>query len=423
MLLSKNLLTETQTAAVDRLFEEDATLLVAGTGVGKTAIALTAIAELIEAKHLKSVIVVAPAKVVEQKVWGREAVKWEHLNHLRVVSLVGNAQEREALIDESAEVHIVSLNNLAWLLERGTKWADGVVVDELSKAAGKQARGLRGKKKAGHLIFRVGLTATPVAQDFLKLFDMARILDGGAALGTNKSVFTDAYFESDFMGYNITIRPGAAEMILHRMRGLVHVVDVDKADTLPPIKFKVLGFGMPAKTLEIYDEMKSELIVGDVVAANAAVMHGKLRQIASGFAYDEVGEVVRYDTAREDALRKLLLRCPPALVFYEYVEQGVQVERAIADTGSRAAQINSMSHGVDGLQHEFSHVVFYHPVWSRDAWEQAYGRVWRTGQTSPVTVTTLMCDASLDDVVVARVEGRGEWMELFTTHLQGVNHD
>lgn len=421
MLLSKSLLTEMQTVAVTRLFEEDATLLVAGTGVGKTAIALTAIAELIEAKYLKSVIVVAPAKVVEQRVWGREAVKWAHLDQLKVVSLVGNAQERESLIDERAEVHVVSLNNLAWLLERGTQWADGIIIDELSKAAGKQARGLRGKKKAGHFTWRVGMTATPVSHDFLKLFDMARILDGGAALGTNKSGFTDAYFESDFMGYNSTIRPGAAEMILHRLRGLVHVVDVDKADTLPPIQFEEVRFNMPRETWDVYDEMKRELIVGDVVAANAAVMSGKLRQIASGFAYDEAGEVVRYDRRREDALRQLLLRCPPALVFYEYVEQGLQVERAVAGTGSRAAQINAMSHGVDGLQHEFSHVVFYHPGWSRDAWEQAYGRVWRTGQTSPVTVTTLMCDDTLDDVVVARVEGRGEWMDLFTAHLQGVN--
>jgi len=71
------------------------------------------------------------------------------------------------------------------------------------------------------------------------------------------------------------------------------------------------------------------------------------------------------------------------------------------------------------LQHEFTRAVFFQPNWSRDATEQATGRIWRTGQTKPVQIITLVCDDSLDDVVTARVEGNAKWMELFTTHLKG----
>ena len=83
------------------------------------------------------------------------------------------------------------------------------------------------------------------------------------------------------------------------------------------------------------------------------------------------------------------------------------------------AQVNSLSHGIDGLQDVCSDVLFYHPMWSRDATEQAVGRVWRTGQKHEVNVTTLVCRNTLDDLVLDRVEDRGEFMKLFTKHLKG----
>jgi hypothetical protein len=123
------------------------------------------------------------------------------------------------------------------------------------------------------------------------------------------------------------------------------------------------------------------------------------------------------------------------IIFFEFVEQGVALNKAMPGTSTfqiddfiqgggkgqiLLAQAQSLSHGVDGLQHVCSNVLFFQPVWSRDTNEQAVGRVWRTGQTEPVSVTTLVCDDTLDDAVTARVEGRGEWMKLFMRHLRGI---
>ena len=111
----------------------------------------------------------------------------------------------------------------------------------------------------------------------------------------------------------------------------------------------------------------------------------------------------------------------PGLIFYEFVEQGHALREAFANRTPHIvfAQVQAMSHGVDGLQHEFSDVLFIQPVWSRDTHEQAIGRVWRQGQEKPVTVTTLVCRGTLDELVMQRVEDRGRWMELFTQHLKG----
>ena len=119
------------------------------------------------------------------------------------------------------------------------------------------------------------------------------------------------------------------------------------------------------------------------------------------------------------------------MIFYEYTEQLTHLQGCNEMTTESVeefingparyllAQFNSLGHGVDGLQDVCHDVVFYHPLWSRDATEQAVGRVWRQGQTRPVTVTTLVCNNTLDDVVMERVAGNAIWMEMLTEHLTG----
>jgi len=419
MTLSEKSLNTKQQTAISRLYSEDYTLLVAPTGAGKTVICLTAIKELIDAGVLNRVIVAAPAKVVENNVWGKEVEKWEHLKGLRVTSLTGSSVKRFVHLDMGGmNVIIISLNNLEWLLN--TKHGcDGIIIDELSKAAGKQTAGMRSKKKADCFKWRVGMTATPVSQNFEKLYSMCRILSP-KYLGTNKQKYLDQYFYSDYQGYNWTLRDGADELIAAKIAPLVHLVEDTKANDLPPCREHVITFDMPDDTRVVYNDMKKHMIAGDVEAANEAVKSGKLRQIASGFMYEDDDKVVYLDRSRVDAMRSWAdaLDGNTGIIFYEFVEQGKQLVLTTPDN-VRCVQIQSMSHGVDGLQHEYADLLFLQPPWSRDNKEQAIGRVWRTGQTEEVNVTTLVCNDTLDELVMSRVEDRGEWMKLFKQHLEG----
>ena len=424
MILLNNLLTPEQQEAVDRLYTHDQTILVADTGVGKTVIALTAIKELIEDGAFKRFIVAGPAKVLDKNVWTNEVKKWPHLKGLEVVEVTGTPKARAKMLEGCAcDVIVVSLNNLQWLLgvDHG---ADGILIDELSKAAGKQTRGLRSKKTGGCFKWRVGMTATPVSQDFQKLFGMCRIIDHGKALGRNKENYLKRHFIPDYNGFNWTLKDGEDETIMEKVKPLVHMIDNDKSKTLPPLHEHIQKFDMPDDTRQIYNDMRNDMVIEeddlDVEAANAAVRDGKLRQIASGFIYVDA-TVATLDHARlnEAVDWSTRLQGEPGLIFYEFVEQRQQLERRFKNTNIELAQVRSMSHGVDGLQHKYADVLFYHPLWSRDSKEQAIGRVWRQGQTKPVNVTTLYCRNTLDDVVVARVEGRAEWMELFKQHMRG----
>jgi hypothetical protein len=421
--VSRQLTTE-QNAAIDRLFDYDHTILVAGTGVGKTVIALTAIWDLIQSGTLRKVIVAAPAKVIEKMIWLNEMAKWEHLRGMRAIQLEGDSAQRiKTLLSSEAEIILVSLNNLDWLLNQDHD-CDGIVVDELSKAAGKWTKGLKSKKLGGGLYWRVGMTATPVSQSYEKIFSMARIIDGGRALGTNKQKFMQEYFYPSYSGHTWTLKGFAAAQITDKVRALVYLVDDNKVEVLPTLRQTVIEFDMPPETREIYNDMKKHMVVEGREAANQAVKSGVLRQIASGFYYaDDGGTPVSLDNARIIEVGRWVynLDGEPGLIFFEFVEQGHALRKVFGNKMPHIvfAQVQAMSHGVDGLQHEFADVLFMQPVWSRDTNEQAIGRVWRQGQEKPVTVTTLVCRGTLDELVMQRVEDRGRWMELFTAHLKG----
>ena len=443
--LTKKDLDPTQQAAITHLYEHDASILVAPTGEGKTVICLTAVAELLSAKELKRVIVACPPKVLPR--WPEEQAKWKQLQGLNVTLLYGHPDKRKGRMELNPDAHVwvISLNNLEWLLNQN-HGADGIIIDELSKAAGKQTQKLKNKKHSECFKWRVGMTATPVSQDFEKLQPMCRIIDNGVALGRNKQNYLEKYFISDYLGYNWELREGAAEQIMQRVAPMVFLIEDTKAQKLPALTEHILRFDMPLATREIYNKMKKDMVHGDVEAVNEAVKSGKLLQLASGFMYgkiEETGEefIEPYDEMRGFQLGAWAVRQygRRAVIYYEFEEHWQHIQDSLchyvitqdneqfkADHNFQflVAQINSLSHGVDGLQApevNCSTVMFYHPFWSRDATEQAYGRVWRRGQTQPVDVWTLVCNHTLDDVALMRVDDRGEYMKMFEAHLKEEN--
>lgn len=434
MVLSLDQLSDVQNGAITRLFEHDLTLLVAPTGEGKTIICLTAIAELINEGHLNRVIVACPAKVVD--VWPTEAQKWYHLKDLKIATVTGDPSIRREIVKGSANVLVTSLNNLDWLLTE-THSADGIIIDEVSKGTGKQTSKLKHKKYTERIRWRVGMTATPVAQDFEKIWGMVRIIDGGRALGTSKTKYLNHYFYPDHSGYSYTIRDKwCADEILTKTAHLIHYIEDTKASKLPALTENTIPFQMPAETRALYQEMAKEFVVflktkdgeTDVEAVNSAVKSGKQRQLASGFLYDEAGHAHEVDRERALQARAWVdsLHGTRGVIFYEFKEQLAQLTKALTSSTTDRygkeqillAQIQSMSHGVDGIQDHFHRALFLQPVWSRDAHLQAIGRLWRTGQTKPVTIDTLKCEDTVDELVMARDLDNAAYMKLFVAHMK-----
>ena len=208
-------------------------------------------------------------------------------------------------------------------------------------------------------------------------------------------------------------------------------------------------FKLPEATLKRYDMMRKDMMVDldetAIVAANAAVMTSKLRQMASGFALTEDGAVIEYDNFRAEAASKWIeeLEERPAIILYEYNHQRTQLQRVLEQADKRftcvyggsdsegsiaafkagevqilVAQQSTLSHGVDGLQHVCADLMFFQPCWSKDINEQAQGRIHRQGQKGQVRVTYLVAENTVDDVVLARLEDKSQHMDAFMDHLK-----
>ena len=118
-----------QDQAADFLYERDRAMILAPVGAGKTAITLTAMADMVDQGLVQRWLVVAPKRVCTD-VWPVEAPKWAPT--LRLALAVGSpAQRAAALADGHADAVVINYDNLDKLTD--LSGFDGIVFDELTR--------------------------------------------------------------------------------------------------------------------------------------------------------------------------------------------------------------------------------------------------------------------------------------------------
>lgn len=186
-----------QRYCINRLLSDRALGLFLDMGLGKTVITLTAVNDLRYNRFLvKKALVIAPKKVVEDT-WTREAQKWDHLNMLRVVPVLGAAARRIRALNSPGDVYVLSRDNVAWLVEyyRNNWPFDMVIIDELSGFKSHRAKRFRSLNLVrGHIKRIVGLTGTPAPNGLIDLWAQIYLLDGGKRLGRTITEYRDQYF-------------------------------------------------------------------------------------------------------------------------------------------------------------------------------------------------------------------------------------
>ena len=440
-----------QVQAVERLFENDHTLLVAAMGAGKTVVSLTAIAELLDEGVLKRVLVVAPVKVCKN-VWATECDKWAQLKGVvEVADASGsNAGRRVAALRSSAQVVCINFENLPWLFRefKAKEMFDGLVIDELTKlknTGGAQFKAIRPRLK--DFVWRVGMTGTPVSEDWTGLFGQMLIVDGGERLGTRKDGYLRKYFyPTDYNEYNWEMYAWAAEKIAGKIQEVVYTMP-DYRDQLPQLSDERVYVPLPPALRLQYDELRRSLAVElgtagvTVTADTAAILSNKLQQCASGFLYPsrtdegQRGEAVYLSDYKLERARieisSILARGGAVIVCYWFAADlerllglfpGSELnDKTIAEwnDGERDVLLlhpKSAGHGLN-LYEGGADMLWLGPIWSRDARMQTIARIWRRGQNHKVRVKTLIGEGTVDELVWDRAEGKEDHEILFRQHL------
>lgn len=312
-MLKREQLRNYQKRGVDFVKSHSAAGLFLDMGLGKTVITATAMADLLSKGAVGRVLLVGPKRPVEG-VWRQEARKWEHLRHLTFKLLTGNEKQRLLALQSKAQVHLINVENLRWLLRvlktrvRRDGWPyDMLVIDESSmfkSAKAKRFSSLRHYVK--RFKRRVILTGTPSPKSLLDLWPQVFILDEGQRLGEQIDRYRSRFFSpTGYMGYGYEADEGAAEKVTQLISPLILTMRAEDYLELPPTIKQEVYVDLPPKARQHYKQLEAEMFLelesGSTEALSAASLSAKCWQLTNGFLYLEDDAGARTWQAVHDA--------------------------------------------------------------------------------------------------------------------------
>ena len=382
-------------------------------------ITLTAIEKLMYQEfEVRKPLIIAPLRVARDT-WPAEIQKWDHLEGMTWSVITGTAQERLAALQKKADIYIINRENVQWLVEQsGTPFDyDMLVIDELSSFKSWQAKRFKALMKVRPFVKRVvGLTGTPTSGGLMDLFAEFRLLDMGQRLGRFIGQYRNTFFRPDRVNgpivYSYKPLPGAEEEIYRRIGDITISMKACGHLKMPELITTNYEVEMSPAEQKAYEAMKEELVLslpdGEVTAANAAVLTGKLLQMSSGAIYSDDGSTIHIHDRKLDALEDIIegMNGRPLLVGYWFKHDlqriterltkiGIPFERLDSEASMKrwnAGQIQvglahpaSTGHGLN-LQEGGSTICWFSPTWSLELYQQMNARLYRQGQKAETVV-------------------------------------
>lgn len=421
-----------QQYAIDFIKNNEVAAVLLDMGLGKTSITLTAVNDLIfDSFEVSKVLVIAPLRVARDT-WPAEIKKWDHLKHLRYSVAVGSESERLAALRKEADIYIINRENVDWLVNKSKVPFnfDMVVIDELSSFKSHQSKRFKSLLKVRPFIKRiVGLTGTPSSNGLMDLWAQFRILDMGKRLGRYITHYRNAYFLPDKRSADriFTYKPadGAEQMIYDRISDIT--ISMKSADylKLPECIINEVPVFMDTKEKAIYETFKEDMVAKikdeEIDAANAAVLSGKLLQMANGCIYDEDKKAIKIHDRKLDALEDLIESAngKPLLVAYwfqhdlarikeRFPVREIKTSKDIEDWNKGKIPLAvihpaSAGHGLN-LQTGGSTLVWFGLTWSLELYQQCNARLHRQGQTDTVVIHHIIAKGTIDEDVMAALQ-------------------
>ena len=379
--------------------------------------------------EIRKVLVVAPIRVASFS-WPAEIEKWDHLEGMRYSVAVGTAAERLSALRRQADIYLINRENVQWLVsESGIPFDfDMVVIDELSSFKNHQAKRFKALMKVRPKVERiVGLTGTPSSNGLMDLWAEFRLLDMGERLGRFIGQYRTSYFRPDKQNGQVVFSykplPGAEKQIYSKISDITISMKSTDHLRMPELVDSRYTVYLSGTEQERYEELKKDLVLqlpdGDITAANAASLSGKLSQMANGAIYTDAGETVAVHGRKLDALEDIIEAAngKPVLVAYWFRHdlerimgrlQKLKIPYARLDTDASIRKWNagevpvalihpaSAGHGLN-LQAGGSTLVWFGLTWSLELYQQTVARLWRQGQQSEtVVVQHIITEGTID---------------------------
>ena len=452
---------EYQSFATNYIEHHPISALLIDMGLGKTVITLTALFDLLfDSFEIHKVLVVAPLRVGLIS-WPDELKKWEHLHFLKSSIVIGTEMERLRALKAKADIYIINRENLEWLVAKsGYKFDfDTVVIDELSSFKNGRSKRHKALMTVRPYVKRIiGLTGTPAGNGLMDLWAEFKCLDYGSRLGRFITRYREEYFLPDkrngMVVFSYKPQAGAEARIYSKisditisMKAIDHLkmpdlIEVERAVELDEHEISLYK--------ELVEEMVLELKDKEITSANAAVLTGKLLQIANGAIYSDSGEIVEIHDRKLDELEDIIEAAndKPLLVAYWFKHDLDRIKKRLDKLGviyktldkpenirqwnDKELQVGlihpaSAGHGLN-LQSGGNTIVWFGLTWSLELYQQTVARLYRQGQKSgSVVVMHIIAKGTMDELVLRALKDKDmtqtRLIDAVKAKIKGVDHD
>lgn len=439
-MLRENDLHPYQVTAIEHILSHTHCALFLECGLGKTVSTLTAINKLMyEDLEINKVLVVAPKRVAES-VWDAEVKSWEHLKHLKVVKIIGDAKTRQKALETRADIYTIGRDNIAWLCKayEGRRMPfDMLIIDELSSFKNHKSVRFKSLRVVQPQFSRVvGLTGTPAPNGLIDLWSQIYLLDRGERLGKFITRYRDEYFKpgrrNGAVIYTYDLKRGADKAIHQKLSDICMSMKAEDYLTLPKRITNIIRVNFDEQLKHQYETFEQEQVLSlledgaEITALSAATLSNKLLQFVNGAIYDEDGGVHFVHDLKIEATKELLddANGKPILIAWTFRHDRDRLMEALKSYHPRelkngkdiedwnAGKIPvllmhpaSGGHGLN-LQAGGHIIIWFGQTWSLELEQQFNARLDRQGQTESVIVNKIIVTKTIDEDVMKAIASK-----------------
>lgn len=456
---------EDEDGFIDILKDEDKYGVFMDMGTGKTSLLLA----LIDAKFfdksrsVKKVLIIMP-KAVTEATWQDEMKKWDNFNYmfagLKVINSNLNPAERTKILQSTSEycIHIISSSLIGWLSGEYVSYGktrkfidnkyrpkyDMIIIDECSQFKDTQTNRFKALKRINPPSVFL-LSGTPYS-------NVTEVTRGGKIwLSKADEIYyilylLDIYKRSltEFRNDFCTVFPWEKYKYYMGEKTYANLVDAINERSIR----KKLELKIALRENKMYcpiDEDKMKELKHDyyittngltnITAANKAIMINKALQLSNGFAYDETGVAIRFNTHKFEMLKGLIdiLGNENIVIFYVFREDKAFLLEHLPDAreykgpqekddwnNGKIRQLilspfgNKYGLNLQGGGHT---IVWFGLIWSGESYLQANKRIFRRGQKYDVNVVYLLGEHSFDDYVYEALVSKKKVIDDFISYV------
>lgn len=328
-----------------------------------------------------------------------------------------------------ANITIINRENLGWLIDSsGFDFDyDMIIIDELSSFKNHKSKRFQSLMKVRPKVKRIiGLTGTPSSNGLMDLWAEFKLLDFGERLGRFITHYRNNYFIPDKRNgeiiYSYKPMPYAEDAIYRRISDITISMKSTDHLQMPELITSQYEVQLSEEETQRYEELKADFILelpeGEITAANAASLTGKLSQLANGAIYDDDGNIIEFHDRKLDALEDLIEAAngKPLLVAYWFKHdlqrikkrfnvREIKSSKDITDWNNGDIPVAvihpaSAGHGLN-LQAGGSILIWFGLTWSLELYQQTNARLWRQGQTSgTVVIEHIITKGTIDERIL-----------------------